>query len=71
MYICEGRSPWIHISVVLSFRHSGVDQAVVYVYISTGVGRLHVAYPQVGAMRRPGVRDKRGEIHTPTSFLFP
>ena len=32
-YICEGRSPWIHISVVLSFRHSGIDQAVVYVYI--------------------------------------
>ena len=39
-YICEGRSPWIHISVVLSFRHSGIDHAVVYVYISTGVGRL-------------------------------
>ena len=71
VYICEGRSPWIHKSVVLSFRHSGIDQAVVYVYISTGVGRLHVAYPHEGAMRRPDDRDKRGEIHTPTSFLFP
>ena len=70
-YICEGRSPWIHKSVVLSFRHSGIDQAVVCVYIIAGVGRLHVAYPQVGAMRRPGVRDKRGSIHSPTSFLFP
>ena len=39
-YIYEGRSPWIHISVVLSFRHSGIDQAVVYVYMSAGVGRL-------------------------------
>ena len=58
--------PWF-----LNFRHSGITIAVAYVYISTGVGRLHVAYPQVGAMRRPGVRDKRGEIHTPTSFLFP
>ena len=33
-YICEGRSLWIHKSVVLSFRHSGIDQAVVCIYKS-------------------------------------
>ena len=70
-YICEGRSPWIHISMVLSFRHSGIDHAVVCVYIIAGVGRLYVAYPYMGAMRRPDLWDKRGWIHTPTSFLFP
>ena len=37
--------------------------AVVYVYISLGVGRLCVAYPHLGAMRRPDYRDKHGEIH--------
>ena len=69
-YICEGRSPWIHISVVPSFRHSGIDQAVVYVYIlSAGVGRLHVAYPQVGAMRRPEVRDRHGETFSHVFFV--
>ena len=45
--------------------------AVVYAYISTGVGRLHVAYPSQGAMREPSHRDRRGERLTPTSFLFP
>ena len=53
------------------FRHSGNDHAVVYAYISTGVGRLHVAYPSQGAMREPSHRDRRGERLTPTSFLFP
>ena len=51
--------------------YPGITIAVAYVYISTGVGRLHVAYPHEGAMRRPDDRDRRGEIHTPTSFLFP
>ena len=51
--------------------YPGITMAVVYVYISTGVGRLLVAYPHEGAMRRPDDRDRRGEIHTPTSFLFP
>ena len=37
--------------------------AVVYVYISLGVGRLCVAYPYIEAMRQPDSRDKHGEIH--------
>ena len=45
------------------FRHSGNDHAVVYVYISLGVGRLNVAYPSLGAMRRPDCWDRRGEKH--------
>ena len=52
--------------------YPGITMAVVYVYIlSAGVGRLSLLILYVGAMRRPDVRDKRGEIHTPTSFLFP
>ena len=37
--------------------------AVVYAYISLGVGRLCVAYPYIEAMRQPEHRDKHGEIH--------
>ena len=57
---------------VLSLRICGacVGRGVC-VYISTDVGRLCVAYPYEGAMRRPEYRDKRGEDLTPTSFLFP
>ena len=40
------------------------------VYISLGVGRLYVAYPFLGAMRRPETRDRRGEKLTPTSFFY-
>ena len=47
------------------------DGQVVVCIISLGVGGLYVAYPYMGAMRRPDLRDRRGEIHTPTSFLFP
>ena len=46
-------------------------RAVVCVYIIAGVGRLDVAYPHIGAMREPEVRDRHGMRHTPTSFLFP
>ena len=70
-YICEGRSPWIHISVVLSFRHSGIDQAVVCIYYLLAWAGFKLLILYVGAMREPEDRDKRGEIHTPTSFLFP
>ena len=71
MYICEERSPWIHKSVVPLFRHSGNAMAVVYVYMSAGVGRLNVAYPYVEAMQEPDLWDKRARDITPTSFLFP
>jgi len=40
------------------------------VYISLGVGWLYVAYPYVGAMRRPGKWDRRGETFSHV-FLFP
>ena len=39
------------------------------VYISLDVGRLYVAYPHMGAMRRPEHEDRRGEKLTPTSFF--
>ena len=35
-----------------------------------GVGRFYVAYPFLGAMRRPETRDRRGEKLTPTSFFI-
>lgn len=46
-------------------------QGVVGLYISLGVGRLYVAYPHIGAMRRPEVRDRRGETLLPRLFLYP
>ena len=49
---------------------SGKVCAVVCIY-HHGVGRLRVAYPQVGAMREPDFRDKHAKDFTPTSFLFP
>ena len=52
-----------------SMPHEGVCRFVVCVYMSAGVGRLNVAYPFLGAMRRPDLRDRRGEIQTPTSFF--
>ena len=44
--------------------------AVVYRYIITGVGRLDVAYPHIGAMRRPDLRDKRERDILPRLFCF-
>ena len=44
---------------------------MVCVYIITGVGRLYVAYPCIGAMRKPEFGDKHARDITPTSFLFP
>ena len=41
----------------------------VCVYISADVGRLYVAYPQVGAMRRPEVRDKHGGTYSHVFFV--
>jgi len=43
-------------------------QVVVYIYRSTWAG-FYVAYPYEGAMRRPEIRDRRGENLTPTSFF--
>ena len=43
---------------------------VMYLYNITWRGLACVAYPYLGAMRRPEHRDRRGGT-TPTSFLFP
>ncbi len=41
------------------------------VYI-TRRGQAFVAYPQVGAMREPDIRDRRGEkLYSHVFFLFP
>ena len=55
-------------SVIPSFRECYGRSVCVYV---SWRGQAFVAYPYQGAMRRPVIRDKRGEILTPTSFLFP
>ena len=39
------------------------------VYISLGVGRLYVAYPFLGAMRRPDFRDRHGETFSHVFFV--
>ena len=44
--------------------------AVVCVYIITGVGRLDVAYPYLGAMREPDDRDRRERDILPRLFCF-
>ena len=44
--------------------------AVVCVYIITGVGRLDVAYPYLGAMRRPDLWDKHARDILPRLFCF-
>ena len=36
-----------------------------------GVGRLYVAYPYIGAMLRPVIRDKHERDILPRLFLFP
>ena len=43
--------------------------AVVGAYIIAGVGRLDVAYPHIGAMRRPERRGKRGETYSHVFFV--
>ena len=40
------------------------------VYIIAGVGRLDVAYPHIGAMREPEVRDKHERDILPRLFCF-
>ena len=52
------------------FRHSGNAMAVVYVYMSAGVGRLNVAYPYLEAMLRPEDWDKRERSIFPRLFCF-
>ena len=42
---------------------------MVCVYIIAGVGRLYVAYPYLGAMRRPDLGDKHGGTYSHVFFV--
>ena len=68
-YICGGKNPWIHKFIDSWIRQSGIDHAVACEYIITDVGRLDVAYPYLEAMRRPEVRDRRGETYSHVFFV--
>ena len=57
------------VAVLALYVYMGLSVAVVY--ISHGVGCLHVAYPYMGAMRRPGSWDRRERDILPRLFLFP
>ena len=58
----------IRISAMSLVRGSYVGRGVC-VYISADVGRLYVAYPSLGAMRRPDCWDKHGGTYSHVFFV--